>query len=162
MRLHNEGRREVAALRSMCCVCILSFWVQAISEQPSLQGQTMCSSVSMCVMNETGTFFSGPAFLIGERINTALYKMVAGDSRFHSRSQHLSLWLGFVPCSDWCLYHLLSSRRASLHCQARVCLEKFGQRRISLMCAFPCHVCFSFSMCTSSLSVFCCLSIEFL
>lgn len=50
MCLHNEGRREVAALRSMCCISILSFWVQAISEQPfSLQGQTMCSTASMCV-----------------------------------------------------------------------------------------------------------------
>lgn len=154
MRLHNEGRREVAALRSMCCVCILSFWVQAISEQPSLQGQTMCSSVSMCVMNETGTFFSGPAFLIGERINTALYKMVAGDSRFHSLSQHLSLWLGIAPRSDWCLYHLLSSRRASLHCQARVCLDKFGQRRISLWCVLF-HAMFVFlSVCAQAHSLY--------
>lgn len=63
MCLHNDGRREVAALGSMCCIRVLSFWVQAISEQPfSLQGQTMCSTASMCVMNETGTFFFWPCF----------------------------------------------------------------------------------------------------
>lgn len=137
MCLHNEGRCEVAALRSMCCIRILSFWVQAISEQPfSLQGQTMCSTASMCVMNETGTFFSDPAFLIGERINTALYKMVAGDLWFHCLSQHLSLWPGVGPHSDWCLYHLLSSWCASLHCQTWVWthLAKGG---------LVCDVCFS-------------------
>lgn len=41
---------------------------------------------------------------------------------------------GLGPLSDWCLYHLLFSRCASLRCQTRVCLGKFGQRRISLWC----------------------------
>lgn len=84
MRLHNEGRREVATLRSMCCVRILSAFLPTGPDVVFL-------SVYVCVMNETGAFFSGPAFLFGERINTALYKMVAGDLRFHSLSQHLSL-----------------------------------------------------------------------
>ncbi len=129
--------------------------VAFVSCQPfSLQGQTLCSSAYMCVMNETGAFFSSPAFLFGERINTALYKMVAGDLRFHSLSQHLCLWPEVGPCSDWCLFNLLSSRRASLHCQARVCLDKFSQRRISLWCVLF-HAIFVFlSVCAQAHSLY--------
>lgn len=113
-----------------------------------------CVPQHLCVWwMKLGHFFSGPAFLISERINTALYKMVAGDPWFHSLSQHLFLWPGVAPRSDWCLYHLLSSRRASLHCQARVCLDKFGQRRISLWCVLF-HAMFVFlSVCAQAHSL---------
>ncbi len=64
MRLHNEGRREVATLRSMCCVCILSAFLPTRPDVVFL-------GIYVCVMNETGAFFSSPAFLFGERINKA-------------------------------------------------------------------------------------------
>lgn len=133
MCLHNEGRREVAALGSMCCIRVLSsFWVQAISEQPfSLQGQTMCSTASMCVMNETGTFFFLALLSLSARGSIQRYTKWWLDTHgFIASLNTFPLWPGVGPRSDWCLYHWLSSRCASLHCQT------LGQRRICLWCVF--------------------------
>lgn len=97
MCLHNRGRREVAIL---LCFLVFSFEFGLFLSSRCPCRASLCVLEPLCVMNETGTFFCGPAFLISERINTPLYKMVAGDSLFHSLSQHLSLRPGVGSLYD--------------------------------------------------------------
>ncbi len=153
MRLHNEGRREVAALRSMCCVCILSFEFRLFLSSPPCRARR-CVPQCLCVWwMKLGHFF--PALLsLSVRGSIQRYTKWWLETHGFIPAQHLFLWLGVAPRSDWCLYHLLSSRHASLHCQARVCLDKFGQRRISLWCVLF-HAMFVFlSVCAQAHSLY--------